>query len=82
MRDILWKNEVTMFDNLRDEASNDFNEEQAKYQPAAGTTSMRKKSKRFLGMTSLQRFVIVLLLSLLICVIGTVLLLATGKFVF
>lgn len=69
-----------MFDNLREESSKDF-EEQAKFQPAAGT-SPRRKSKRILGMTSLQRFVVLLLGSLMICVIGTLLLFVTGKFVF
>jgi len=68
-----------MFDNLREESSNDF-EEQAKYQPAAGTSS--RKSKRFLGMTSMQRFVIVVLIMFTVCVMGTLLLLATQKFVF
>lgn len=70
-----------MFDNLRDESVNDFGEEQAKFQPAAGT-STRKKSGRFLGMTSMQRFVLVSLLSLTICMVGALVLLATGKFVF
>ena len=69
-----------MFDNLREESTKDF-EEQAKYQPAAGTSSSRK-SKRFLGMTSMQRFVIVLLLSMTTCVIGMLCLLATQRVVF
>ena len=68
-----------MFDNLREQSSNDF-EEQAKYQPAAGTGS--RKYKRFLGMTSMQRFVIVVLIMFTVCVMGTLLLLATQKFVF
>lgn len=69
-----------MFDNLREESTKDF-DEQAKYQPAAGTRS-GGKSKRFLGMTSMQRFVIVVLIFSVVCVLGTLLLLATGKFVF
>jgi len=70
-----------MFDNLREESSKDF-EEQAKFQPAAGTRRAAKKSGRFLGMTSIQRFVIAVLIMSTVCVIGTLLLLATGKVVF
>lgn len=68
-----------MFDNLREESSKDF-DDQAKYQPAAGTSS--RKSKRFLGMTSMQRFVIVILVSLMTCAIGILCLLATQRVVF
>ena len=69
-----------MFDNLREESSRDF-DEQAKFQPAAGTTGS-KKSGRLLGMTSMQRFVLVVLVMFTVCVLGTLLLLATGKFMF
>ena len=68
-----------MFDNLREESSRDF-DEQAKFQPAAGTGT--RKSGRLLGMTSRQRFVVVLLIMSTVCVLGTLLLLATGKFMF
>lgn len=70
-----------MFDNLREEASKDF-DEQAKFQPAAGTRRGRRKSSRFLGMTSIQRFVIALLVSLMTCAIGILCLLATQRIVF
>ena len=70
-----------MFDNLRDESSRDF-DEQAKFQPAAGTSSAGRRSGRFLGMTSIQRFVIVLLLSMATCVIGTLCLFATQRIIF
>lgn len=69
-----------MFDNLREESTKDF-DEQAKYQPAAGT-GRKRKSSRFLGMTSMQRFVIVVLLSLMTCAIGMLCLLATQRIVF
>ena len=68
-----------MFDNLRDESSRDF-DEQAKFQPAAGTGN--RKPGKLLGMTSIQRFVIVSLIMFTVCVLGTLLLLATGKFMF
>ena len=68
------------FDDLRNEvASQSFDdEEEAVYQPA-GKTSSRKQSSKFLGMTSIQRFVIVFLLMLAVCAIGPLCLFATGK---
>ena len=69
-----------MFDNLRDESSNTFNDEaEAKYQPAAGYSSGKSKSKRFLGMTSMQRFVIAVLLMFMVCAFGAMALLLLGK---
>jgi hypothetical protein len=68
-----------MFDNLRDDSSNTFSEDiEAKYQPAAGYTG-RSSSKRFLGMTSMQRFVIAVLLMLTVCIFGAMALLLMGK---
>lgn len=67
-----------MFDNLRDEAaSSSFYEEEAKFQPAAGTG--RKRSKRILGMTSIQRFVLAFMVMLAVCTIGGMVLLVTNK---
>lgn len=70
-----------MFDDLRNEASKQYEEEsQALYQPAANTTAApRPRQKRFLGMTSFQRFVIVFLLMVATCVIGFLCLFAFGK---
>lgn len=73
-----------MFDNLREDAANSY-EEKAKFQPAASTRSVsgaRARSKRFLGMTSIQRFVISFMLMLAVCVIGLMVLFVTGKFGF
>jgi hypothetical protein len=68
-----------MFDNLRDDSSNTFSEDiEAKYQPAAGYTG-RSGSKRFLGMTSMQRFVIAVLLMLTVCIFGAMALLLMGR---
>jgi len=72
---------MIMFDNLREESSKDF-DEQAKFQPAAGTRRSGGRSSRFLGMTSIQRFVIVVLLSLMTCAIGVLCLLATQRIMF
>lgn len=70
-----------MFDNLREDASNTFYEDDgAKFQSAGGTGSPSKSgSGRFLGMTSIQRFVIVVMLMIAVCIIGTMALLALGK---
>jgi hypothetical protein len=70
-----------MFDNLRDEAASKsfYEEEEAKFQPAAGTESSPKGSKRILGMTAIQRFVIAFMVMLAVCIIGAMALLATGK---
>ena len=70
-----------MFDNLRDDTSaSPFYEEEAKFQPAASTSSYSSpRSKRFLGMTAAQRFVIVFMVMIMVCVLGAMLLLVTGK---
>ena len=72
-----------MFDNLREEVSaKPFldDEEEAKFQPAAGTESAGgSRSTRILGMTAVQRFVIVFMLFLAVCVIGSLFLFVTGK---
>jgi hypothetical protein len=70
-----------MLDDLRNEASKQYEEDaQAQYQPAAGTfAEARPRSKRFLGMTSFQRFVIIFLLMAATCVIGFLCLFVTGR---
>jgi len=70
-----------MFDNLRDENSSFSDEPEATLRPSPSTISgpITRKSGRFLGMTSAQRFVITLLLSVAVCVLGAMCLLITGK---
>ncbi len=72
-----------MFDNLREEAASKpfFDEEEARFQPAAGTGSSGGGS-RFLGMTPPQRFVIALMMMFSVCVIGALCLLVTEKIAF
>jgi hypothetical protein len=72
------------FDDLRDEASSKpfIDEGEAEYYAAAGTGGSRRRSSRFLGMTSFQRFVLVFLLMIATCVIGTLCLFATGRIAF
>ena len=76
-----------MFDNLREDAASTsyFEEEEAKYQPAANTkaaASPARPSKRILGMTGVQRFVITFMLFMAVCVIGAMALLITNKIAF
>ena len=70
-----------MLDNLReDAASSSLYEEEAKFQSAAGSVpATRARSGRFLGMSAMQRFVIVFMLMLAVCVIGAMALLAFEK---
>lgn len=72
-----------MFDDLRNEAAAKpfYEENEAQYQPAAGTNYSSGKPGRFLGMTSLQRFVIAFLMMMAVCVIGALALFIAGKFV-
>lgn len=72
--------EVTMFDNLREDAATfQDQEEEAKFRPAVGTGATGRRSGRFLGMTSIQRFVISVLLFFAVCVIGALFLLVMGR---
>jgi hypothetical protein len=71
-----------MFDNLRDESSSFSDDPEATAFRASSSTisgPIARKSSRFLGMTSMQRFVITLLLSAAVCVLGAMCLLITGK---
>ncbi len=75
-----------MFDNLREQAnSSPFYEEEAQFQQAAGTPApppVRRSPGRLLGMTAIQRFVLVVMLMMIVCILGSMMLLVTGKFVF
>ena len=71
-----------MFDDLRNDASKQYEDEvQAEYQPATVTSTgtPRQRSTKFLGMTSMQRFVLVFILMIATCVIGFLCLFAFGK---
>lgn len=71
-----------MFDNLRDDATSSY-ESEAKFQPTASTVaSAPPRSKRILGMTSFQRFIVTFMLMIAVCVIGAMALLVTGKIAF
>lgn len=70
-----------MFDNLREDAHGFQDEQGTKYQTASSTVSgpISQRSSRFLGMTSIQRFVIAVLLMAAVCVLGLMCLFVTGK---
>lgn len=70
-----------MFDDLRKDAESQSLYEEAKYQPASTSFSSGKPG-RFLGMTSLQRFILAFMVMLTVCILGTLALFATGKIVF
>jgi hypothetical protein len=70
-----------MFDNLREDAASSY-EEPKNLRSVVSTTSAsaaRPRSRRILGMTSFQRFVITFMLMLAVCMIGAMALLVTGK---
>ena len=77
----LVKKEVHMFDNLRGDAVSKSFEEEAKFQPASGTSSYDEPAapSRFLGMTSAQRFVIAFMLMVMVCIIGVMFLFVMNK---
>ncbi len=73
-----------MFDNLREQAnSSPFYEEEAQFQQAAPSAPpvVRRTAGRLLGMTATQRFVLVVMLMLIVCLLGSMALLITGKIV-
>ena len=69
-----------MFDNLREDAAKPF-EEEAKFQPTASSEPAfsAPSSRRILGMTGVQRFVIAFMFFLAVCIIGAMALFITGK---
>lgn len=73
-----------MFDDLRNSDQPIFEGEQfKKTEPVLSMpnrpAAKKKKSKKILGMTAIQRFVLSILLFLFVCVVGVAVLLLTGK---
>ena len=70
-----------MFDNLREQAnSTPFYEDEAQFQSVEGTNPVSPSSSRFLGMTPMQRFVISVMVMVMVCLVGAMFLVVTGKF--
>lgn len=67
-----------MLDDLRNTAEASFLEEESVQERAA---LRLPKEKRFLGMTAAQRFILSVLMLILVVVLGTLMLLVTGKMV-
>ncbi len=76
-----------MFDNLRDEesSSSPLNAESVSelfpddVEAAATGASSQKADGKILGMTAVQRFIIVVMLMVAVCTLGAMCLLLTGK---
>jgi hypothetical protein len=75
-----------MFDNLRDDATpsfyeeddSEFIEEDLNASPLRAAPK-RKTNAKFLGMTSMQRFIIATMLLIATCTLGSMCLLLTGR---
>jgi hypothetical protein len=72
-----------MFDNLRDQATDrPFYKDEAQFQQGSGVgvvPPLPASSRHFLGMTASQRFMVAAMLMIIVCVLGAMLLLATGR---
>lgn len=71
-----------MFDDLREDAASGYEAEPKPIQELAGpgpTFSPKPRSRRILGMTAQQRFVISFMFMIAVCVIGIMALFVTGK---
>lgn len=78
-----------MFDNLRDDASDSFYDDEETPDFLNGDfdsspdvdsiPSQTKKSSKLLGMTDIQRFIIAVMLMIAVCTLGAMCLLITGK---
>jgi hypothetical protein len=82
-----------MFDDLRNSSGGDqdsfFKDDELEIEPLlenrpvkSSLPAMKFNSNNFMGMNALQRFVISTLLFLMVCILGTMLLLVTERIVF
>ncbi|MBK9923761.1 MAG: hypothetical protein IPP66_00585 [Anaerolineales bacterium] len=79
-----------MFDNLRDfsdeplyeDETNDLYKEPENVASSAASAparSRKRKSKNFLGMTAMQRFILSVMVMLTVCMVGTLAMFVLGK---
>lgn len=72
-----------MFDNLRDSASDFYEEEPSdtyqESQPKRAVARRTRRKARFLGMTAQQRFILTTMLFLTVCVMGFLAMFVLGK---
>jgi hypothetical protein len=66
-----------MLDDLRSSAT--YQDEEPEEQNNSRAGSARRSDSRFLGMTAPQRFVIVLMLFMMMCIFGSFALIVTGS---
>ena len=69
-----------MLDDLRNSATSSYEEEELQHEDLYSEQSAPKE-KLFLGMTAPQRFVIVLMMLMMTCVLGAFFLVATEKII-
>ena len=70
-----------MLDDLRNSATSSYLDEEESMQEDLRLEQDSQKENLFLGMTAPQRFVIVLMMLMMTCVLGTFFLVATEKIV-
>lgn len=70
-----------MLDDLRNSATSSYLEEEESIQEDIRSGKDSPKEKLFLGMTAPQRFIIVLMMLMMTCVLGAFFLIATEKIV-
>jgi hypothetical protein len=72
-----------MLDNLRDQAASSpfFQEEEPLPEPVPEGPPPRKTLDQMIGMNTQQRLIIALMLLVVVCLLGTMMLLVTGRFV-
>lgn len=69
-----------MLDDLRNSAASSYlDEETIEETPSKKKVKAKKPSATFLGLTAPQRFIVVLLLTMMTCLLGSFLLILTGK---
>ena len=70
-----------MFDNLRDDAAASYDETPAPraIEGPAPIFNAKPRSRRILGMTAQQRFILAFMFMIAVCVIGVMALFITGK---
>jgi hypothetical protein len=73
--------EVTMFDNLRESAFYEEEQNDLYKEPAAESVAApkRRSNARFLGMSASQRFFVSLMLMFAVCLIGTLAMFVLGR---
>ncbi|MDX9864174.1 MAG: hypothetical protein RBT34_05145 [Anaerolineaceae bacterium] len=70
-----------MLDDLRNSAASSYLEDEPTPETPEPSPAKKKKKEdaRFLGLTAPQRFIVVLLLMMMTCLLGTFVLILTGK---